>query len=86
MFSDRADGKFPSKFLRAGASVILLHRAKIGFMVLTKIRRRKEDSTKYKWLKISVIGEVESTMNQLVKLTARSPVKTLLGCKVATYS
>jgi len=70
LFSVRADGKFPSKFLRAGASVILLHQAKIGFMVLTKIRRRKENNAKYKLLKMSAISEVESTMNQLVKLMA----------------
>lgn len=69
LFSGRADGKFPSKFLRVGASVILLPKAKNGFMVLTKIKRRRKNNTKHKWLKMSVLNEAESTMNQLVKLT-----------------
>lgn len=44
LFSGRADGKFPSKFLRLGALVILLPQAKIVFMVQTKMKRRKKNT------------------------------------------
>lgn len=66
MFSGIADGKFPSKFLRLGALIILLPEAKIGFMVQTKIRTRKRDMMKTKWSEMSVLNEAEGTMNQHV--------------------